>query len=149
MIELREDGSVPGPDEYGRIYKVVDPMTGAVGHNMWASDLPLGEDWLIKRIEGYDSFKGWVGSVEPLAKIEERMIALGKAAPEFEETAHTLLVKRARRRVAEGIAGEMDGFTAAQDMAELIKDLEGRGQRPALPGWTAPVARPAARLSRP
>ena len=34
MIELRADGSIPGPDQYGRIYKVVDPMTGIVAYNM-------------------------------------------------------------------------------------------------------------------
>jgi len=40
MVELREDGSIPGPDVYGRVYRLVDPITGAVGFSMWASDLP-------------------------------------------------------------------------------------------------------------
>ena len=45
------------------------------------------------------------------------------------------MIERVRRRLAEGIEGDIDGFTALQDMAEMLADIEGRRQRPALPGW--------------
>lgn len=130
----RKTGSIPGPDQYGRIYKVVDPMTGIVGYNMWASDLPEGEPDSIKRIRAYDSFAGFVWTFCP-SKANRKVRELNDGPKEKVSTSHTRMIERVRRRLAEGIEGDIDGFTALQDMAEMLADIEGRRQRPALPGW--------------
>ena len=135
MIELRADGSIPGPDQYGRIYKVVDPMTGIVAYNMRASDLPEGEPDSIKRIRAYDSFAGFVTDILPIEEANRKVRELNDGPKEKVSTSHTRMIQRVRRRLAEGIEGDIDGFTALQDMAEMLADIEGRRQRPALPGW--------------
>ena len=135
MIELRADGSIPGPDQYGRIYKVVDPMTGIVAYNMRASDLPEGEPDSIKRIRAYDSFAGFVTDILPIEDVKRKVRELNDGPKEKVSTSHTRMIERVRRRLAEGIDGDIDGFTALQDMAEMLADIEGRRQRPALPGW--------------
>lgn len=135
MIELRADGSIPGPDRYGRIYKVVEPMTGIVGYNMWASDLPEGEPDNIKRIRAYDSFAGFVTDILPIEEARRQVRELNNGAKEKVSTSHTRMVERVRRRLNEGIEGDIDGFTALQDMREMLADIEGRRERPALPGW--------------
>ena len=135
MIELRADGSIPGPDQYGRIYKVVDPMTGIVAYNMRASDLPEGEPDSIKRIRAYYSFAGFVTDILPIEDVKRKVRELNDGPKEKVSTSHTRMIERVRRRLAEGIDGDIDGFTALQDMAEMLADIEGRRQRPALPGW--------------
>ena len=135
MIELRADGSIPGPDQYGRIYKVVDPMTGIVAYNMRASDLPEGEPDSIKRIRAYYSFAGFVTDILPIEEANRKVRELNNGPKEKVSTSHTRMIERVRRRLAEGIEGDIDGFTALQDMAEMLADIEGRRQRPALPGW--------------
>ena len=133
MIELRADGSIPGPDQYGRIYKVVDPMTGIVAYNMWASDLPEGEPDSIKRIRAYYSFAGFVTDILPIEEANRKVRELNDGPKEKVSTSHTRMIERVRRRLDEGIEGDIDGFTALQDMAEMLADIEGRRQRPALP----------------
>lgn len=137
MIELREDGSIPGPDQYGRIYKLVDPITGCIGYNMWASEFPQGDPRTVAQIEGYSSFLGFVTDVLPIEEAYTKVRALNDAPDEYMDTPHTLLVARVRRRVAEGLAGDVDGATVLQDLAEMVKDLEGGTRRawPAVPGW--------------
>lgn len=135
MIELRADGSIPGPSEYGRIYKVIDPMTGIVGYNMWASDLPEGDPDTIANIEGYDSFGGFVTDILPIKEAKSKVRELNGGPKEKVPTEHTRLVERVRRRLAEGIQGDIDGFTVLDDMREMLTDIEGRRERPALPGW--------------
>ena len=53
------------------------------------------------------------------------------------DTPHTLMVARVRRRLAEGLSGDVDGITVLQDLADMVKDLEGGERRewPAAPGW--------------
>lgn len=137
MIELREDGSAPGPDQYGRIYKLLHPITGCVGYNMWASDLPNGEPHVVAQIEGYSSFLGFVTDVLPIDEAYEKVRALNNAPDEYMDTPHTLMVARVRRRLAEGLSGDVDGITVLQDLADMVKDLEGGERRewPAVPGW--------------
>ena len=137
MIELREDGSAPGPDQYGRIYKLLHTITGCVGYNMWASDLPNGEPHVVAQIEGYSSFLGFVTDVLPIDEAYEKVRALNNAPDEYMDTPHTLMVARVRRRLAEGLSGDVDGITVLQDLADMVKDLEGGERRewPAAPGW--------------
>ena len=137
MIELREDGSAPGPDQYGRIYKLLHPITGCVGYNMWASDLPNGEPHVVAQIEGYSSFLGFVTDVLPIDEAYEKVRALNNAPDEYMDTPHTLMVARVRRRLAEGLSGDVDGITVLQDLADMVKDLEGGERRewPAAPCW--------------
>ena len=135
MIELRADGSIPGQNTHGRVYKVVDPMTGEVGYNCWASDLPQGEPHCLERIEGYDSFHGYVSEILPIAEVEALVQSLNRKPKEKIDTPHTLMVKRVRARLALGNAEAIDGITVLQDMAEMLLDIEGRRGRPALPGW--------------
>ena len=136
MIELREDGSIPGPDKYARIYKVVNQMTGEVGYNQWASDLPEGDPSTIRMIEAYDTFAGYASEILPIKDANALVKKLNSGPSEKVDTPHTLLVKRVRQRLAEGNANTIDGFTALADMAEMLRDIEGRRERPALPGWS-------------
>ena len=136
MIELREDGSSPGPDKYARLYKVVNQMTGEVGYNQWASDLPEGEPHIVKMIEAYNTFAGYASEILPIEDAKELVKKLNGGPRQKEETPHTLLVKRVRQRLADGNEGIIDGFTALADMAEMLRDIEGRRERPALPGWS-------------
>lgn len=135
MIELRADGSIPGPDQYGRIYKVIDPMTGIVGYSMWGSDLPEGEPDTIANIEAYDSFGGFVTDILPIKEAKSKVRELNGGPQVKVSTEHTRLVERVRRRLAEGIQGDIDGFTVLDDMRGMLVDIQGRRERPALPGW--------------
>lgn len=135
MIELREDGSIPGKDEHGQVYKVIDPMTGEVGYNLWLSDLPKGEPRVLAMIQGYDSFSGFASDILSADEAQALVKKLNAGPKVYEETAHTRLVKRVRQRLTDGNGESIDGFTALQDMAEMVKDIEGRRVRPALPGW--------------
>lgn len=135
MIELREDGSMPGPDQYGRLYKGVNPMTGEVGYSMWASEFSEGDPERIRMIEGYDAFAGYASGVLPIEEANALVRQLNNGPKVKEETAHTRLVKRVRQRLVDSNIDIVDGFTALQDMAELVLDIDGRRVRPALPGW--------------
>lgn len=135
MIELREDGSIPGKNEYGQVYKVVDQMTGAVGYNLWLSDLPQGEPRTLAMIQRYDTFSGFVSGIVSADEAQALVKNLNAGPKVHEETAHTRVVQRVRQRLAEKHLNDIDGFTALQDMAEMLLDIEGRRERPALPGW--------------
>ena len=135
MIELRADGSIPGVDTHGRVYKVVDLMTGVVGYNCWVSDLSNGDPEILARIEKYDTFRGYASDILPISEIKTLVQSLNCRPSEKIDTPHTLMVKRVRERIASGNAEIIDGFSVLQDMAEILLDIEGRRERPALPGW--------------
>ena len=91
----------------------------------------------MAQIEGYSSFLGFVTDVLPIEEAYTKVRALNDAPDEYMDTPHTLLVARVRRRVTEGLAGDVDGATVLQDLAEMVTDLEGGKRRawPAVPGW--------------
>lgn len=138
MIELRKNAAgkleVPGEPKFGRVYKIVNLMTGEVGYNYTTSDLPALEN--LDRIEAYDSFRGWVTEIVSAKESYETVKRLNAVRPiEKLDTPHTLLVARVNRRLAEQDAGFIDGYDVLDDMRELRADIMGRGQRPPLDGW--------------
>lgn len=135
MITIRADGSIPGPDKYGRAYQVVNQMTGKVGYNLWGSDLPEGDPHTIKNIEGYKTFAGWASEILPIDQVNSMVTELNKIR-KFVDTPHTLMVKRVRQRLASNDIGVIDGFDAIHDMNEMYKDIMGHhlGQPP-IDGW--------------
>jgi hypothetical protein len=143
VIELRLDQSTgkyvkPGPHTHGRVYMVIDQMTGEVGYNCTTSDLPGLDPDMPKRISKYDTFGGWMTEIVSADETSETVQRLNRLPKEFKETKHTRLVARVNRRFAENHAGTIDGFDVLDDMLEMYNDLMGRRVRPALPGWKAP-----------
>lgn len=138
MIELRSDGTKyvkPGPHTHGRVYMVINQMTGEVGYNCTTSDLPGLEPRHIKIIEEYDSFGGWMTEIISCEETMATVKRLNGEPKQFIATKHTLLVARVIRRLSEQHAGTIDGFDVLDDMHEMYTDLLGRQVRPALPGW--------------
>ena len=140
MIELRLNQSTgkyekPGPHTHGRVYMVIDQMTGEVGYNCTTSDLPGLDPDMVERIRKYDTFGGWMTEIVSADETRETVQRLNRLPKEFQETKHTLLVKRVKRRFAEQHAGTIDGFSVLDDMREMHADIMGQRVRPALPGW--------------
>ena len=133
MIELRADGSAPGPDTVGRVYKIIDQITGKVGFNLTGSDRE--EELRIAQIEAYDSFGGWMTDVVDIAIVHAECRRLNADKHPSVDTPHTMLVKRIRVRLNEHNRDTIDGHDILSDLAELVKDIKGRRIRPALPGW--------------
>lgn len=118
-------------------YRLVDPITGAVGYNMWQSSAPSEDTNVMQmRISQYDSFSGWATDILPAAEVQALVKKLNAAAAgAFEETPHTKLVDRVYRRIKDGDTSTVDGHSVIDDMREMLRDIEGRRIRPALPGW--------------
>jgi hypothetical protein len=135
MITIRADGSIPGPDQYGRAYKVINQMTGQVGYNLWGSDLPAGDPYVIKNIERYSTFAGWVSDILPINEVE---VLVGKLnlTKQFVDTPHTLMIKRIRGRMNTNDVGVIDGFDVIADIEAMYKDIMGAHLgRPPIDGW--------------
>lgn len=137
MIELRADGSKPGPHAVGRVYEIVDLMTGQVGYNCVTEETV---DLLNARIaqygiEQYDTFLQWIGDVTTSNATVAQVRSLNNGPKKFVETEHTKLVARVKRRLEEGHGGIIDGHDVLADMQEMLLDIQGRRVRPALPGW--------------
>lgn len=109
MITIRADGSIPGPDKYGRAYKVINLMTGQVGYNLWGSDWPAGDPYVIKNIESYSTFAGWASDILPINEVD---VLVGKLnlTKQFVDTPHTLMIKRIRSRMNTNDVGVIDGW---------------------------------------
>lgn len=135
MIEFRADGSIPGPDKYGRIYKVVDLNTGEIGYNYSSSDLPGLDPYRMKIIKGYDTFRGWVTDIIDIKEVQKKCREMNDSPAEYIETPHTLLVKRVEQRLRSGNNGIVDGYRMLDDMLEMFHDIQGRLQRQPLEGW--------------
>lgn len=139
MIELRQnaDGSyrMPGPDTHGRVYKVIDQVTGEVGYNCSLYDTPTLDTDMLACIEGYDTFGGWVTDIISADETRAMVHDLNRGPREFVETRHTKLVARVNRRLVENHAGTIDGVNVLDDLLEMYNDIMGRRVRPALPGW--------------
>lgn len=141
MVELRLNQATgkyekPGPATFGRVYMVVDPMTGEVAYNCTLSDLPGLDPEQVQRISKYDSFAGWMTEIVSTTETLETVKRLNNLPKEFKQTKHTKLVARVKQRLAEQHAGTIDGFSALDDMREMYADILGQRIRPALPGWS-------------
>jgi hypothetical protein len=135
MIELRADGSIPGPDKYGRVYQIVNLMTGEIGYNMWSSDLPEGDPDRVAGIQSYPTFKKWASDILPVDDADALVEKLNRGPAEYVNTPHTLMVARVRARLQTGNVGDIDGVSIIDDMKEMLLDINGRGARPPLSGW--------------
>ena len=80
MIELREDGSIPGPAKVGRIYKL--GYDGLVTLVLWEGEF---ETDLPEYIERYPSFRGYLTEFLPLEEARTEHARLLKIPTPKEE----------------------------------------------------------------
>ena len=71
MIELREDGSCPGPAKVGRIWKV--GYEGNLRYTYWTGEF---ETDLPEYIERRDTFRGWATGFIPISEVKEKFLQL-------------------------------------------------------------------------
>lgn len=82
MKELRTDGSLPGEDQFARIYKVRGE--DGEGFNMWGGETPDDESWPSQAdIERYKTFVAWETDVIEYKEARERLRVLNKV-PRFD-----------------------------------------------------------------
>ena len=142
MIELRLNEfsgkyERPAPDAFGRVYRIVNQMTGEVGFNCTSSDLPGLDPARVKMIEEYDTFGGWMTEIISVEDTYTKVMELNAGPKVVLDTPHTELVARVRHRLKVGTDLEIDGHAVLDDMREMYADIMGRGRRGAVDGWRA------------
>jgi hypothetical protein len=140
VIELRLNQSTgkyekPGVHTHGRVYMVIDQMTGEVAYNCTTSDLPGLDPNTLECIRKYDTFGGWMTEIISADETKAKVFDLNRGPREFVETKHTRLVARVKRRLAEQNDGVIDGFYVIDDMRAMYADLTGVRHGNTVPGW--------------